>query len=152
MEHHCLPLIAPGLRAAQPKQGLQTLAQSMPALSPQLESSNSRLCAGDTEGFGGVPFQSSLQPPVRSLPRHCYPSSTSEEQPLPEVGTPSSGGTASVHPPGETQPTSGAAPGPRLFAPGCLAPFSQATATTIPAVISRARNRDVHIHQQQISS
>lgn len=121
----CLSLL-PACVSVQPKRDLQTLTQSVPTLPPWLESSNSGLSAGDAEGFSGVPFQTSLQPPAWSLPHHCYCSSISEEQPLPEVGVPSSAGTAGVHPPGETQPISGAAPGPRPFAPGCLAPLSQA--------------------------
>lgn len=81
---------------------------------------------------GGVPFQSSLQPPVRSLPHHCYCSSISEEQPLPGAGVPSSAGTSGVDPPGKTQPTSGAAPCPWPFAPFCLVPLSQVPTATPP--------------------
>lgn len=112
VEHHRPPLIALGLCVSTAKRGLAP----SPTLSLHLKSSNSGLSAGDTEGFGGVPFQSSLQPLARLLPHHCYHSSISEEQPLTEAGVPSSASTTSVHPLGKMQPTSRAAPGPWRFA------------------------------------
>lgn len=86
------------------KQGLQALTQSMPTLSPHLESSNSGLPAGK-QVFDGVTFQGG------HYSGHC--SSTSEEQPLPELGVPCSAITAGVH-----------LPGLWPFALGCVAPLS----------------------------
>lgn len=83
----CL-LLLPAWIPVQPKQGLQTLTQTMPTLSPHLESSNS--------GLPAVTLKFS----VGSLLYHCPCSSTSEEESLPEVGVPSSGITAGVHLPG----------------------------------------------------
>lgn len=127
----CLLLLL-SCMSVQSVQGLQILAQSVPTLSLWLKSSNPGLSVGDTEGFGGVHFQSSLQPLAWSLPCHCYHSSISEKQPLTEVGVPSSAGTTHVHGPGKTQPTSRAAPGPWLLVPGYLAPLFQGPTATTP--------------------
>lgn len=94
-EHGCLLLIAASLRVSGAEAGLRPCPSCLLGLKAQ------------GQGFplvtlkvlvGGVPFQSSLQPPVRSLPHHCYCSSISEEQPLPGAGVPSSAGTSGVDP------------------------------------------------------
>lgn len=115
-------------QSVQPKRSLQTLIQSVPTSSPWRESSNVGFLLMILEGFGGVPFQSSLQPLVQSLPLSLLPQQHLRGAAPARGGGPFLSRHCQCPPLGQTESVSGATPGPQPFAPVCHHPHEQLVA------------------------